>query len=277
MLRHESAELATRLVDRFSIPGETEIALLRAPAFLDYTPKAKLWHRRIATLAAEVGDDEALVTATGNLFGGALNARDTEEMARLRPEIGALITPEASPKSLGWLHYFLALDAYVNGRFEDAYEHAAMSAENAAEIGHEFMLGSAVGTRLLAQSARDGAIEHAALTEAIELMRRPSVQPLMAFGLWFIARYAAGVAPGAAGQWLAHAYRIVAALDADLWPECVLRDETMAILGVTDVTALLDATPPLDHGAALDAAVAWLAARPASEKSPRPVLQPAAS
>jgi predicted ATPase/DNA-binding SARP family transcriptional activator len=271
MLRHESAELVSRLLEHLSIPGDTEVALLRAPAFLDYTPKAKLWHRRIATVAAEIGDNDALVTATGNLFGGALNARDTEEMARLRPELRALITPEASPKSLGWLHYFLALDAYIDGRFAEAFDNAAISAERAAEIGHEFMLGSAVGTRLLAQSARDGAIDHAALAEAIELMGRPSVQPLAAFALWFVARYAAGVAPDTAGQWLAHAHRIVAALDAELWPECVLRDETMAILGIKDVAPFLDRTPPVDHTVALDAAALWLAGRPAAERSPREV------
>jgi hypothetical protein len=49
----------------------------------------------------------------------------------------------------------------------------------------------------------------------------------------------------------------------------------MAILGVKDVTTLLDATPPLDHGDALAAAAAWLAGRPASETASRAVLQPA--
>jgi hypothetical protein len=275
MLRHESAEFVTRLLERFTLPGTVQIALMRAPAFLDYTPAAKLWHRRIVEVAAEVGDDDALVTATGNLFGGALNARDTEEMRRLRPELLALITPDASAKALGWLHYFLALDDYIDGRFAEAYEHASVSAEKAAEVGHEFMLGSAAGTRVLAESARDARIRHAALAEAVGLMARPSVQPLAAFALWFVARYAAGVDPGSAGQWLAHAHRIVAGLDSELWPECVLRDETMAILGIADVTALLDSTPPLDHQAAVEAAAAWLAARPPAETAPREVaLQP---
>ena len=65
------------------------------------------------------------------------------------------------------------------------------------------MLASAVGTQLLARSALDGAIDHAALFEGLELMRRPSVQALSAFGLWLVARYAAGVAPDTAGRWLA--------------------------------------------------------------------------
>ena len=40
-------------------------------------------------------------------------------------------------------------------------------------------------------------------------------------------------------------------MDSELWPECVLRDETLAVLGITDLDALLDRTPPLDHAAAL--------------------------
>jgi predicted ATPase/DNA-binding SARP family transcriptional activator len=278
MLRHECTELVTRLLERFSPPGATEVALLRAPAFVDYTPASKVFHRRIMEVAAQIGDEDALVTATGNLFGAALNARDADEMQRIRPDLVALIRPDASPKALGWLHYYLALDAYVDARFAEAYEHASVSAEKAAEIGHEFMLGSAAGTRLLAESARDRTIRHAGLSEALALMSRPSVQPLAAFALWFVARYAAGVDPGSAGRWLAHAQRIVVALDSELWPECVLRDETMAILGIADVSALLESTPPLDPMAALEAAIAWLAGRPGAETSPREVaLQPLTS
>src|SRR5262249_7495443 len=155
----------------------------------DYTPAAKVFHRRIMEVAAQIGDEDALVTATGNLFGGALNARDADEMQRMRPELVKLIRPDASPKALRWLHYFLARDAYVGARFAEGYEHASVSVEKAAEIGHEFMLGSAAGTRLLAESARDGAIRHAGLSEALPLMSRPSVQPLAAFALWFVARY----------------------------------------------------------------------------------------
>jgi hypothetical protein len=269
MLRQESQELATRLLDRFSIPGKEEVALLRAVAFLDYSPSAKVWHLRLAARAAEIGDQEALAMATGNLFGQALNARDRDEMRRLRPGLLALITPETSDRALGWIHYFLALDAYVDGRLESACEYASLSAEKAQAVGHEFMLASAVGTRVLAQSARDGVIAHEALAEAVELMRRPSVQPLAAFALWLVARYAAGVAPEAAGRWLAHAERIIATLDAELWPESVLRDETAAVLGIKDLSSLLDLTPPLDHAVALAEAAAWLATRDPAETAPR--------
>ncbi len=81
--------------------GAEEIALLRACAFLDYTPTAKTWHRRLATRAGEIGDQDAVATATGNLFGQALNARDGDEMARLRPELLALAGPETNARALG--------------------------------------------------------------------------------------------------------------------------------------------------------------------------------
>ncbi len=277
MLRQESQELVDRLLERFSIPGDQEIALLRAPAFLDYTPGSKSWHRRLAARAAEVGDQEAVATATGNLFGLALNRQDRDEMKRLRPELLALLTPDTSAKATGWIHYFLALDAYVHGRYEAACEHAALSAEKAEEVGHEFMLASAVGARVMAQSARDGVMRQPDLVEALDLMRRPSIPPLAAFALWLVARYAASVAPDAAGRWLAHAERIVLALDSELWPESVLRDETLAVLQIDDLSPLLEATPQLDHAVALAEAAAWLADRDPEEKAPRGALEVSAS
>ncbi len=270
MLRQESEELVDNLLDRFSVPEDKEIALLRAVAFLEgFGIGTDGWNRRLATRAAEVGDQETLATATCNLFGQAQNRRNREEMKRLRPTLEGLIRPETSAKTLGWIHYFLALDAYVNGNFESAFEHAALSAETAQEIGHEFLLGCGVGARLLSQSARDGVIPQPALVEALELMRRPSVQPLAAVALWLVARYAGGVAPETAGRWLAHADRILVALGSELWPESVLRDETFAVLGIDDLADLLESTPQLDHVAALAEAVAWLTERDPTEESPR--------
>lgn len=269
MLRQESQELVDRLLERLPIPIDREVPLLQAVAFLDYSPAAKDWHRRLASRAAEIGDHEALVTATGNLFGQALNARDRDEMRRLRPELLALITPETSAKGLGWINYFLALDAYVDGQFDAACDYASVSAEHAEAVGHEFMLAGAVANRLLSQSARDGVIRQPDLADVLERMRRPGVPPMAAFALWFVARYAAGVAADTAGQWLAHAARILSALSVELWPECVLRDETLAVLGISDLDALLASTPLLDHAAALAAAVAWLGERDPSERAPR--------
>lgn len=131
------------------------------------------------------------------------------------------------------------------------------------------MLASAVGTQLLAQSARDGVIAQPALLETVELMRPASVQPLAAFALWLVARYAADVAPETAGRWLAHSDRIVAAIDPQLWPERVLRDDTLAALGITDLAPVLESTAPLDHVTAHAEAVAWVAGRNAAETATR--------
>lgn len=270
MARQESQELGGRLLDLFSIPDEHEIALLRAIAFLEgFTPRESAWNRRLVARAAECGDTEALATATGNLFGRALNARDQAEMRRLKPTLQALITPEATPRTLGWTHYFLALAAYVDGEFGAAYQHAALSAEMAASVGHDFMLGAAMGTRLLAESARDGVIKQPALAEALAPMRKPSIAPLAVFALWLVARYAAAVAPDVAGRWLAHAERARSEADAELWPESTLRDETMDALGLDDLTALTSTIPPTDHAAALTEAAAWLAERDPTEVAVR--------
>jgi predicted ATPase/DNA-binding SARP family transcriptional activator len=271
MLRSESQQTMATLQDRFTLPTTEELRLLRAVSFLDtYTPTGKTWNLRLAERAAAAGDQETLAMATGNMFGQAINGKDREEMRRLKPVLLELIKPGGSKRAIGWGHYFLALDAYVGGRLEASWEHASLAAEAAGEIGHEFMLASAIATRLLARSALDEEIAQPALKEAIELMRRPSVQPMAAFGLWLVARYAAAFAPEQSRRWLAAAERIVIALDSPLWPESCLRDEALAVLGIADIAPLLDATPPLDHVAALTEAAAWLAERDADERAPRP-------
>jgi hypothetical protein len=103
----------------------------------------------------------------------------------------------------------------------------------------------------------------------LELVRDISVQPLAAFALWFVARNAAAIAPDTAAQWLAHAERIVVAIDSELWPESILRDECLALLGIAERGALLDGVPLLDHATALAQAGAWLATRDPAERAPR--------
>jgi hypothetical protein len=99
-LRREAQELTDRLLDRFSVPGAEQVALLRAVSYLDYGPSASGWHRRLAAAAAEAGDQEALTVATGNLFGLALNTRDRDEIRRLRPSLIASSrrTPPRGPR-----------------------------------------------------------------------------------------------------------------------------------------------------------------------------------
>jgi predicted ATPase/DNA-binding SARP family transcriptional activator len=273
MLRQESQDVVDRLLARFPVSGTVEVALLRAVAFLDYGPSANIRHRQLANRALEIGDLDVVTTATGNIFGHALNTRNREEMRRLRSELTALITPETSTGAGGWIHYYLALDAYVNGDLDSACSHAGLSVEAAVEIGHEFMHAGSIGARLLSESARDGQIQHGALTEAIDVMRRPSVQPLAAFALWLLARFAVDSTPELAGQWLVHAERIVTELDSELWPECELRDETMAILGITDLESLLANTLPRHHAIVLEEGAAWLAQRDREETARRAIVR----
>jgi hypothetical protein len=127
------------------------------------------------------------------------------------------------------------------------------------------MFATAITTRLLAESARDRAIAQTALAEVIDLVRHVNVQPLAAFALWFVARYA----PDTAAQWLAHAERIVVAIDSELWPESILRDECLALLGIAERGTLLNDVAPLGHAAALAEAAAWLATRDPSELAAR--------
>jgi predicted ATPase len=270
MLRQEAQELGDRLLRRCPMDPKQEIALMTALSWVEgFSPASSEWTRRLAERAAELGDQETLASATGNLFGRAMNARDREEMRRIRPLLEAVISAQATPKALGWTHYFLALDAYVDGRFDQACEHAGQSAASAREIGHDYMLATAVATHLLAESARDRSIARSALAEVLDLVAHVSVLPLVVFALWLVARYAAAVAPNTAAPWLTHAERIVVAIDSELWPESILRDECLALLGIAERGALLDGVPTLDHAAALAQAATWLASRDPSERAAR--------
>jgi hypothetical protein len=195
----------------------------------------------------------------------AVNTRDTEQMRRLRPALLDLIKPQTSDKALGWIHLHLATSAYVEGELEQALEHASLSADKARAIGHEYLLATAVQSRLMASWARDGVLPQPMLADMVDLIRRTGVKTDAAVALWFVARYAAAVEPERAGGWLAHAQRILVELDGDIWPESNLRDETMAVLGLVDLAQLLADTPPLDHTSALEHANAWLRSRDPDE------------
>jgi predicted ATPase/DNA-binding SARP family transcriptional activator len=266
-LRQESGELAERLLNRFSIPGEQELALLRIVAALEH-PAAK-WQRRFAERAAELGDQEALGVATTQLFAEAVNACDREELRRLRPVLLGLIAPGTSPRVLGWVHYSLWGEAYIDRRFEPAYEHARACVELAAEIGHEYMHLCALEARLLARSAVSREITQPDLAEVIELARRHGVHSVAVAALWFVARYAAEVDPETAPRWLALAERIRTELDTARSLEDVLREETMVVLGITDLGPLLAAAPPFDPTTALDEAAVWVSSRSPAEIAPR--------
>jgi predicted ATPase/DNA-binding SARP family transcriptional activator len=274
-LRQEAQDLIGRLLERFRVPADQEIALLRAASYLDHVDPSSVrnvgFTQRLAARAAELGDRTALAIATGNLLGDAINARDIEEVRHLRPTLLELAAGDLEDDALAWIHYNLALEEYVEGRYREAIEHASRAEAHGTD---QLTIAGAVPTRLLAQSALDEEISQAALVNAIDVMRRPGIKMLAAFGLWFVARYAAAIAPELAIRWLVCGEKILLDLDVRMWPESVLRDETMAVLGLDDLEPLIPDTPSVDHEAALTEAAAWLAGRDPAEKAPRtaPVL-----
>ncbi len=180
-----------------------------------------------------------------------------------------LIAPGTSPRVLGWVHYSLWGAEYIDGRFEPAYEHAASTVELAREIGHEYMLVCALEARLLARSAIDGEITQPELAEVVESARRHGVHSVAVAALWFVARYASAIDADSARRWLALAERIRTELDTARSLEEVLREETLEVLGITDLGGLVSTAPAFDPAAALDEAAAWVASRSPAESAPR--------
>jgi predicted ATPase len=266
-LGDEGGEFAERLLGRFEIPAEDELALLRVVAALEQ-PVGR-WQRFFVERARELGDSEALGVATTQLFADAIVTRDRAEMDRLHPVLLSLITPETSPRVLGWVYYSLCGESYIDGNFEQAYEYASLSAERAAEIGHSYMLVCALEARLLARWAADGEIRQPELEQVFELAKGHGVHSVAVAAVWFAARYAAAVDPETARRWLLLAERISAEFDPGPSLEEVLRTETMEVLGVADIGALLSQSPPFDPATALDEVSAWIASRPSSEVARR--------
>jgi hypothetical protein len=138
------------------------------------------------------------------------------------------------------------------------------------------MLVCALEAQLLARSAADGAITQPELAEVVELACAHGVHSVAVAALWFVARYAAAVDPEAARRWLALSERISTEFDAGPSLEEVLREETMTVLGITDIGSLIAAGPPFDPATALDDVAAWVASRDPAEVAKRdPVTQPA--
>jgi len=271
--REEAEELMDRLLAAFEVPPASELLLLRAGSFVEGFRDGvaeRRWTRRLADRAADLGDAEARVIAINNLFSMAINVKDRDEVRRLRPELLGQLTPDAGDTVLGWTNYFLALDAYLEGSFAASFEYAARGAEHAHTIGHDYMYGAALTTRLLAGSARDGWISRDAILEMLASVQQAGVPPLTVFALWFVACYAAGVGSDTATYWLGCAERIRIAIAAELWPEVVVREEAMELLGIRDLDELTQAAPELGHAEGLSEAAAWLEARERDERSPRP-------
>lgn len=275
MARQEALESIDQLLARCIVPPDAELALLAAAAFLDgWHPGETTWIDRLEVRAVELGNLQSLARAILNRFSQSINGRDREAMAATRPRMEALLDQDVGDASLGWVNYYLALDDYVAGRFAESERRAQQSIELARAAGHEFLLAGSSATALIARSARARMISRVALSETLELVRTPAMPPLTTFALWIVALYAAGIDPAVARRTLTHAERLYASLNITLWPEAIVRDETMLALGITDLAPLLAETPPLDDAAALAQAAAWLASRDPEETAPREPMMP---
>jgi predicted ATPase/DNA-binding SARP family transcriptional activator len=266
-LRQESIDFAERLLDAFQISGEDELALLRIVAALE--PPAGPWQRRFVKRAAELGDNEALGIGTTQLFADAISGRDHAELDRLRPVLLSLISPDTSPRVLGWVYYSLFGDSYIAGRFEEACNYASASAERATELGQSYMLVCALEARLLARWASDGEMRQTELAEVFDLASGHGVHSVAVAALWFVARYAAAVDPEYASRWLTLAERISTEFEPGPSLEDVLREEAMQALGITDLGPLLAQSLPYDPAIALDEVTAWIASRDPAEVAQR--------
>jgi predicted ATPase/DNA-binding SARP family transcriptional activator len=275
MLRQEAQDAIDRVLALGGVAAADELGMLQAGSFLDgFRAGATVWSQRLADRAQALGDWKSQATALYNLFALATASRDREEMARLRPAIETLLEPGGGQPPSAWSFYTLALDAYVSGNFAKARDYGERGFEHA--LGHDYAEATLSSCLLLAASAADEVIEQQRLLEALRLIERSQVQPLMVFGLWFAARYAAGVDDlGAAAGMLARAEAIRAALSLDLWPEEVLRDETLAVLreggvdwsgGLAEAVAVPEA---LAAPEALAEAISWVSSRPTDEVAVR--------
>jgi hypothetical protein len=233
---------------------------MRALGMIDWGSDGSVWYRRAAELARELGDERALVGITANLFGRALNARDEDELARLRPQLREMAGAIPDGRQLAWIHYQLAIDACARGAHDDALADATIAAEQASLADDDYMLAAAEATLLLSRLMRDGTVERAELARVFEMVRVPAVVPMSVIALWLVARYAAEVDRDAAFANLVQAERLAATLDSQLWPECMLREETLARLGIGEAALLTDEVPELDRQAALAAAGDWVEA-----------------
>jgi hypothetical protein len=198
--------------------------------------------------------------------------RDVEELARLRPTLYELLSADFAPRIRGCAHYFLSADAYIGERYAEGLEHATMSAAVAEEIGHEHLPTAATVATVLARSAVDRVLTQPDVAGLLARGSSHGVDPTAVASLWSAARYAASIDPAAAERWLVLAGHVLSELGHDVWPECVLRAETMAALGIIDLGPAITRTPRVDTAAAIGEALAWMSRRDPAETASRAVV-----
>jgi predicted ATPase/DNA-binding SARP family transcriptional activator len=262
-LVQEGQALIGRLLDQFEVDPENELLLLRSASFLDGvsagSPTRGAFTERLARRAEELGDLSALAIGVANLAALAQNDRDRERVSALKPRLAELVEADLPARVRGFVSYALAVCDYLDGDVPRACDRAADAVRLSGEADHAYTLGATTLLQLMLCSIRDGELRRADLIAGFATMRLAPIRPLAPLALWLVARYAAAVDRDAAIRWLSEAERIYAGLDAKMWPESDVRDETMRVLGLAAIPPA--ASPESDYLVTLAAAAEWLEAR----------------
>jgi predicted ATPase/DNA-binding SARP family transcriptional activator len=262
-LVQEGQALIGRLLDQFEVDPEDELLLLRSASFLDGvsagSPTRGVFTELLARRAEELGDLSALAIGVANLAALAQNDQDRERVSALKPRLAQLIDADLPARIRAFVSYALAVCDYLDGDLPRACDRAADAVRLSAEADHAYTVAATTMLQLMLCSIRDGELRRADLTAGFATMKLAPIRPLAPLALWLVARYAAAVDRDAAIRWLSEAERIYRGLDAKMWPESDVRDETMRVLGLTSIPPAV--SPETDYLVTLAAAADWLDAR----------------
>jgi hypothetical protein len=184
-------------------------------------------------------------------------------VSALKPRLAELVDTDLPARVRAFVSYALAVCDYLDGDIPRACDRAADAVRLSAEADHAYTLAATTLLQLMLRSIRDGELRRADLTAGFATMQLAPIRPLAPLALWLVARYAAALDRDAAIRWLSEAERIYRGLDAQLWPESDVRDETMRVLGLTSIPPAV--SPETDYLVTLAAAAEWLDTRALDE------------
>jgi predicted ATPase/DNA-binding SARP family transcriptional activator len=266
-LVQEGQDVIGRVLDRFDLEPDDELLLLRSASFLDgvssHVHAQGAFTERLARRAQELDDPPSLAIGLANLAALAQNDQDRERVSALKPRLLEAFEGDLPARIRAFLSYTLAVCDYIDGDIASACERAAEGARLSVEVDHAYTLAATSLLGLMFCSIRDGELSRADLTAGFATLRLAPIRPLAPLALWLVARYAAAFDRDAAIRWLAEAEHVYRGLDAEMWPESDVREQTMRALGID--TVALPQSPDADYLVTLAAAGAWLDAREPDE------------
>jgi predicted ATPase/DNA-binding SARP family transcriptional activator len=266
-LVQEGQEQIGRVLDQFELDPENELLLLRSASFLDgvssHVHAQGAFTERLAVRAEQLGDLPSLAIGIANLASLAQNDQDLERVSALKPRLLELVEADIPARVRAFLSYTLAICAYLEDDVAGACDRAADGVRLAREDDHAYTVSAISLLQLMLRSIRDGEISRADLVAVFATIELAPIRPLAPLALWLVARYAAAIDRDAAIHWLAEAERIYQGLDAEMWPESDVRDQTMRALGIDTIPPA--ESPKTDYLATIAAARAWLDARDPDE------------